>query len=1859
MAGVGNFLEALAQTAAKHTNKLFIGAGIAGGFKYGEDLIKPYKYGSARVLTSALTAIREADDHTLREGWDIGWQQSEHVSPGQAAVGAVGSFIPGIQKTDKLDWTNANEVDLYFKRDSTTAKYVSGTLDFASNVFLDPLVIGGKIIKGIKLASTGMRGVSKKGFLVRGDNMDKLVSEVDSAVNGARNAAAKVIDSIIKHKDDIGTLESLPIVARSTNPTAVARVFSAAANTGSVETLGTILKAGLGHADSIDELRALQPQLSESISELNSRLYNAEDSIKNQMAKINRSLKPLEDRPSLTSAELKRKEKFEQNILDLKAERNSLIEEKKVLKSRYDLYNRTTGGEESIAGMVGRELAWSRSRFIESLRNLGAEVQGRGWYVDISPEDDPLLYKAMSKSLGIGNRALRMVGYFTPSYKAREVPAGAVTITGDAGRSALNEFRARLIQGARNAKLTAEEQRAYYTAFARLGTDSARLQFLDNFENGVTRKMFARRFSVSDLNPKQLAVIDAAIVKVVDDLQEAKLNVMKKIINDDDYVHIDSKSGQPLLFGELLVKVNELAQRIAGEGNKVTQKHISDAKNVISRNPAYRTQVPNVHYGVDFDKLNEVLRDENSLFLHILAMVRREPGLTPKDMVKLLDNAKSISSEAKVGVGASAKELATKTYDRLVVDSYENFQNLVWKPSVLLSLRYTSRNMLDAWTREIGSFVDMSTHYGYPITTAIKGTVVLPLLDFTPTKSGIRRLIATAKRIPAKSQLEVNTKRRMENEVDVARTFRLHEKDYEGNTIVSNIRDRYHEEGEHFLESSKDVLTASIEGLNQAFFFFKGYRGSKIVQPIAQQIHKIGNDIWNLKDPDKYSLQLAEALRMGDYESAYQIARSSQPEKIYSTLEEMTSRALKASGDIKAIVKKTKIDGNPIISGKLDELNDYLNLTIDNIDVAKLAFHNRMSLRHDLMSIMKVIENVPEKAYAFSSNRVKIGTVAGRDITMSAPFANILNRDVVSSASSTSRAVLGARRRTFTALNSTGTRQMNVQPSSKLWATAHAEHVRNVLWGDEIGQMFIKMSISKRDKSNAAVKKTIDEMKAAGQPRSVINAYLRGNYSDDEITKTVMKWLDSSESTRWKQEQMVTLGDYRSTVPGSSFADVVDVIRGDVNKFLPLRGPSGENYAHMRQALVDDNYDAVISSQIPDGFRTAVYGNVPQTSLSPAVIWRNVVSNLFHMLATLPEDTFSRMPFYQYVYIAEGERLANLYAKQGRNVQDYITDIENSAHAAAREAVMTRLYSIERHTNIGHALRWLSPFYMASQNATKYWIGTALRNPDVAMHVVQAYTLPYRLGVVKNRDEDYLGVQGVHNPWNVRGHVMVFDYPKWMQNKFFDGQNTAKLEIPISGFDVAFQGQLPGVPQISSPIGSVFLGQIIRNMVGKPYDPSKFTEKYFGKSLSEMIQYLQPYYSATRGTTSGPLSVVNDVTASFGQTSVATEKAMIAIGGTMGSFYDVNSGKQFANRVDVIMADKLTQLAMNDVPITGALMDSIREEAISLAIKSFWAEALYAESPLVTTGRYRTKTEIEIKPELRRLQNQYGYDKGSAMFADMMDTRYGSFIAKLLTDSNTDNRFNFNSTEQTLSNIYQNENLISQVDRMSGIDKSFIGMFINQGDWTGDYSAVASDVMYGLKINGKSVKYSAEDRFTSQQDVQIRTAWSEYYRGIEQIENDARSRGVKQGTNAYDAYYGVWKDNWTKAMEEKYPLWTAAQRNMRMNRVELNLAAASIFVNNTAYMTNTGMSINEVQGIAIYLRERQNLIAELAVARKASGRETLDARDNQYVAAMRDDLVAEIDKQHPGFQRVFDIYFNGDKLNDISKYLAAYSYESN
>jgi hypothetical protein len=83
---------------------------------------------------------------------------------------------------------------------------------------------------------------------------------------------------------------------------------------------------------------------------------------------------------------------------------------------------------------------------------------------------------------------------------------------------------------------------------------------------------------------------------------------------------------------------------------------------------------------------------------------------------------------------------------------------------------------------------------------------------------------------------------------------------------------------------------------------------------------------------------------------------------------------------------------------------------------------------------------------------------------------------------------------------------------------------------------------------------------------------------------------------------------------------------------------------------------------------------------------------------------------------------------------------------------MQRMYSVERYTDLATLMRFVAPFYMAHQNSSRFWLGTSIRNPEVAIALAKLYNAPFRGGFVEDENGNSVSWS---NPWTSSRNLAI------------------------------------------------------------------------------------------------------------------------------------------------------------------------------------------------------------------------------------------------------------------------------------------------------------------------------------------------------------------------------------------------------------------------------------------------------------------------------------------------------------------------
>lgn len=177
----------------------------------------------------------------------------------------------------------------------------------------------------------------------------------------------------------------------------------------------------------------------------------------------------------------------------------------------------------------------------------------------------------------------------------------------------------------------------------------------------------------------------------------------------------------------------------------------------------------------------------------------------------------------------------------------------------------------------------------------------------------------------------------------------------------------------------------------------------------------------------------------------------------------------------------------------------------------------------------------------------------------------------------------------------------------------------------------------------------------------------------------------------------------------------------------------------LREAVKKGSVSArKLDKLFPDaGLRPAVHGqlaNVNTGRHTATRLFSDAANRMFRVLSEVPTDHLSRHPYMNAMYKQELRELyaarKTQYAREGKEfTQDDLTGLERQARIKALGHLKRTLWDVSAHSHAAHAMRFLSPFFAAHQEALTRWWRIATDDPSIVRKFQLAFDAPRKAGL--------------------------------------------------------------------------------------------------------------------------------------------------------------------------------------------------------------------------------------------------------------------------------------------------------------------------------------------------------------------------------------------------------------------------------------------------------------------------------------------------------------------------------------------------
>lgn len=221
------------------------------------------------------------------------------------------------------------------------------------------------------------------------------------------------------------------------------------------------------------------------------------------------------------------------------------------------------------------------------------------------------------------------------------------------------------------------------------------------------------------------------------------------------------------------------------------------------------------------------------------------------------------------------------------------------------------------------------------------------------------------------------------------------------------------------------------------------------------------------------------------------------------------------------------------------------------------------------------------------------------------------------------------------------------------------------------------------------------------------------------------KWLSSTPAGRAHRKRLGLKYNSNERIAASVFHEV--------ESYLPTW--------ELRTAALEGRADAAFFKSAADkGHRPF---EVHTTELGEGLAGTNhltravdrVIDKWFKVASAIPADRMSRHPLFNQLYEGHAKTLVSQEMKQGAKVSQ--ADADRIAETARRLALRdTRglVFDIAHRSDVGHALRFISPFFSATTESWQRWARIIADKPQVVGYAGQFFNAPASMGWMQDSD---------------------------------------------------------------------------------------------------------------------------------------------------------------------------------------------------------------------------------------------------------------------------------------------------------------------------------------------------------------------------------------------------------------------------------------------------------------------------------------------------------------------------------------------
>ena len=777
-------------------------------------------------------------------------------------------------------------------------------------------------------------------------------------------------------------------------------------------------------------------------------------------------------------------------------------------------------------------------------------------------------------------------------------------------------------------------------------------------------------------------------------------------------------------------------------------------------------------------------------------------------------------------------------------------------------------------------------------------------------------------------------------------------------------------------------------------------------------------------------------------------------------------------------------------------------------------------------------------------------------------------------------------------------------------------------FGGPLGDMFRKIassgnSFERMVDSNTDMYMRKLTSKGIGQVRPTDPGYfdqwaqtLRQQFGNSTVVKKIISGESVDDISRWLRNSPDGRDlRRRLAIPSDEAADYITKVNGFLDQYLPAS-------SNLRSKLADITANDLRSAFKDPRELPVIHGHVLEENLlnTSRIKGREIINTLFHFLGTLPEDTLARNPLYVHFYRQEAKRRVDIVAglKGDRLSFADQQEIMGAAHKTALREMKSVLFNIERKSNLAGAVKYISPFFSAQENAYKTWFKMAVANPAIVNRGYLVWNSPNKAGLVT--DQNGKEVPAGQTTGN---DIIWLGSPKGL-NKIPGLQSLTEIGIPKGSLDILFQGgmdvlYMKGNPNVFSdvfPVGPYVAVPVSEIVKRQP-------------SLEDSFKWALPF-GPTKNAVSGFLP-------SWFQ-KLQTKSAGL-------------EDPAFARSYQLIWNTEQQKAKRNNLPAVNA-------EKIMKMTQDYWSMRTAANLIMPFAPRFDSPYKFYLDKS-REYKRVYSLDADSKFLQDYPE--FFSFSASL-----SSNPTGVQSSVQATNNINKYSGLVGELAK---IEPKLVGLVVNNPN-SYEFSQAAYNYLYNKKISSDSPQkfLSSQSPAEAQRKNEAEKGWIIYNQFSDAIDNELQNRNLSsvQQKGAEDLKYikeqiiqklSIQTDAENKPQTDPktgqfvQTAWYNDYLDSDGSKTNRVIVGLGTILNNEKFM-GTNKNNTTWKSVSAYLDFRKAIASELAKRDVKS----IDAKANVDLKFIYDGMVNKLKQDDKlGFSYLYERFLSQDLVYD--KYL--------